>query len=191
MFRTLRPLLLAFGALALAAAPTLAVTVEQEHFSDSFNVRVQRCGTTWDGVFTSEGVRIVKTTDESAPPSVIYNYSNRVVWTDVNDPSRSYQGVFQAMIREQPIENVGGTVWLFEAAEIGQPYTVRTLDGRIVMHDRGKLVFRYLIDTQGNADPSDDVYLEDLGLVGVFGKFPSFDMTGAELCATFAEAAAG
>lgn len=191
MIRGLRPLVFAVAALALTAAPTLAAPVEQEHFSDSFTVEVERCGITWTAAVTSEGVRLVKSTGETTPPSVIHNYRNVIVWTDVNDPDRSYQVVLQGMIREQAIEYLGGTRYLYEAAEIGQPFTVRTLDGRIVMHDRGRLVYRYVIDTQGNADPSDDEYIEDAGLVGMTGKFPSFDFTGAELCAIFAEAAEG
>jgi hypothetical protein len=190
MLRGFRAAVLSVLALALLAGPAFAGSLPSEHFAYSFPVEIERCGTTWTGTYSSEGVALLRFTDDDSPPLFTLNYSTTIVWTDALNPERTYTAVLQGMWKDQSATLVEGTIYEFEAIEVGQPYTIRTPDGRIVMHDRGLIRWRSLIDTKGDDDGGNDEFLADLG--GAFrGRFPSFDLTTEEFCAIIDEAAAG
>lgn len=190
MFRRLRAIGLAMAALTVWAPTASAGQVVMEHYGYSFPVEIDRCGTTWTGTYHAEGVAVLRLTGETTPPMAQFNYLNTIVWTDVAAAERTYIVVMQGMYRDVSATLVEGTIYEFEAIEVGQPYTIRTPDGRIVMHDRGLIRWRFLVDTKGDDDGGTDEYLAELG--GEFhGRFPSFDLTSDDFCAIVDEAAAG
>jgi hypothetical protein len=59
-------------------------------------------------------------------------------------------------------------------------------DGKVVLRDPGQIRFAFLIDHGGTpADPTDDVFLEDLGLVK--GSTGRNDTEGRDFCADIHE----
>jgi hypothetical protein len=100
--------------------------------------------------------------------------SLRAVWTDLGDPARTYQVVNHSLARDARVTHVSGTVYLVETAEAGSPFTIRTASGRVVFHDSGRIVFRALFDTKGDADPANDELVSDESL-SYSGHISSFD----------------
>jgi hypothetical protein len=175
------------AAFALAGPASAAMTVETTFLVDEFQFPTQRCGYSWVGDVRLERLVQVRTRDAVTPPTVIENYELTVVWTDVNDPEHGYRVHTQGQARDVPVRLVEGTVWEFEWTDIGRPFQILTSDDRLVMHDRGQLSITSLRDTLGDADPGNDVWLEDTDF-GTKGKFPSLEL---DLCEVFLEAAAG
>ena len=179
-------------AVALVAAfaltgPVSATTVVTDRLVDTFTFEIERCGYLWTGEVRLERLVQVRTKDAVTPPTVTENYELSVAWTDVEDPDHAYKVHTQGQTRDVPVRLVEGTVWEFTWTDIGRPFQILTIDGKLVMHDRGQLQITSLRDTQGDADPGNDVWLEDTAF-GTKGKFPSFDL---DLCEVFLEAAAG
>jgi hypothetical protein len=187
MVRKLTSAVLALMAALALAGPTAAMTVETTFLVDEFSFPTERCGYSWVGDVRLERLVQVRTTDAVTPPTVLENYELTVVWTDVADPEHGYVVHTQGQTRDVPVRQVEGTVWEFRWTDIGRPFQILTSDGRLVMHDRGQLTITSLRDTLGDADPSNDVWLEDTDF-GTKGKFPTLD---ADLCEVFLEAAAG
>ena len=174
------------AALAFAGPVSAAKIVETAFLVDEFQFPIQRCGYSWVGDVRFERLVQVRTTDDVTPPTIIENYELTVVWTDVNDPEHGYRVHTQGQARDVPVRLVEGTVWEFEWTDIGRPFQILATDNRLVMHDRGQLSITSLRDTLGDADPSNDVWLEDTDF-GTKGKFPSLEL---DLCEVFLEAAA-
>ena len=75
----------------------------------------------------------------------------------------------------------GGTLFVFDTIEVGQPFTVTDMSGEARIRERGQLRFTYLFDTEGNDGPDGNPApggntLEDLS-VKVAGPYARFDMT--------------
>jgi len=108
--------LVVFGALPASAAP-----LERVHYFDTFTLQVDRCGTVWSGVVTREGVFLLTAGRAGDPtPYALDNYVQTVVWTDTNDPTRIYTVLLQAMLKDLRITHVEGTIYQYEALEVGQ-----------------------------------------------------------------------
>jgi uncharacterized protein (DUF2147 family) len=63
----------------------------------------------------------------------------------------------------------GGTLFVFDTIEVGQPFTVTDMSGEIRIRERGQLRFTYLFDTGGNDGPDGNpvpggITLEDLSV---------------------------
>lgn len=174
------------GAVAMAG-PAAAMTVETTFLVDEFTFPITRCGYSWSGEVRLERLVQVRTRDAVTPPTITENYELNVTWHDVADPEHGYLVKTQGQTRDVPVRLVEGTVWEFSWTDIGRPFQILTTDGRLVMHDRGQLEITSLRDTLGDADPSNDIWLEDTGF-GTKGQFPSLEL---DLCAVFLEAAAG
>lgn len=187
MRRSIRSVVLALGAAFALAGPASAMSVETERFVDTLSFPIDRCGYSWLGDVRLERLVQVRTRDAVTPPTVIENYELTVVWTDAADPDHQYVVHTQGQARDVPVRLVEGTVWEFTWTDIGRPFQILTINGRLVMHDRGVLRITSLRDTLGDADPTNDVWLEDTDFA-TRGKFPSLDL---DLCEVFLEAAGG
>ena len=187
MRKSIQSAAVAVLAVLALAGPVTAMTVETNHFVDTFSFPTERCGYSWLGDLRIEGLAQVRTRDAVTPPTVIENYEMTITWTDVSDPDHQYVVHTQGQARDVPVRLVGGTVWEFTWTDIGRPFQILTSDGELVMHDRGRLQVTSLRDTLGDSDPSNDVWLEDTNF-GTRGMFPSLDL---DLCEVFLEAAAG
>ena len=187
MRTSIRTFALAVVAVFTLAGPAAAMNVETNRLVDTFSFPIERCGYSWLGNVHFERLVQVRTRDAVTPPTITENYELTVEWTDVADPSHGYVVHTQGQTRDVPVRLVEGTVWEFTWTDIGRPFQILTSDGELVMHDRGRLQVTSLRDTLGDADPGNDVWLEDTDF-GTRGKFPSFDL---DLCEVFLEAAAG
>jgi hypothetical protein len=73
---------------------------------------------------------------------------------------------------------------------VGQAQTFSTLAGKVVERNVGQLKFSLLIDTMGDADPSNDEVIEET-LLKDAGMHPEVYSTDEEFCAMIDEAMAG
>ncbi len=62
-------------------------------------------------------------------------------------------------IRTRGITNIEGTVYSFEAIEVGRPYAITSMDGEVVLWDRGLLRVQFDVDTKGDSDLENDEHL--------------------------------
>jgi uncharacterized protein (DUF2147 family) len=81
----------------------------------------------------------------------------------------------------------GGTLFVFDTIEVGQPFTVTDMSGVTRIRERGQLRFTYLFDTLGNDGPDGNpapggITLEEIS-VKVAGPHAGFEMTEEEWCA--------
>lgn len=77
------------------------------------------------------------------------------------------------LFKDQSIELVEGTVYQFTAIESGRPIVAHGPDGERLVFDAGRILFSALIDTEGDADLENDVFLEE-GEPQVAGPHPVF-----------------
>lgn len=71
-------------------------------------------------------------------------------------------------------------------------FTIRTLDGKAVYRNRGLLEITFLMDTLGDSDYHNDVFIEDsLRLVREAGQHPIVTDTDEEFCAAIDQAIRG
>ena len=80
----------------------------------------------------------------------------------------SRDGVFQDIRATR----VDGSIFEFVSHEVGQPFVVRDMDGKVVLRDRGAITRTYLFDTLGDDVPV-GVEIEELD-VRISGPHPGF-----------------
>jgi len=175
--------------LAALAAPAVAKPLVHEHYegSDSY-VADDFCGTDWNVESTFSGNFMLKAPRGDNPtPYYFDNYRWSSVFTDANDPSRVFTATGNGLWRDHRITLVEGTTYHFEVIEAGAPITVR-VDGKLIVRDRGSIVWEFTVDTQGDADLSNDVLVSDEGPTAVHGPHPELFMDDTERCALLNEA---
>jgi len=64
------------------------------------------------------------------------------------------------LYKDVRLTQVDGTIYRLDAMEVGRPFRVQDSLGNQVMVDRGRLLYTALLDTQGDADLSNDTFLE-------------------------------
>jgi hypothetical protein len=174
------------------AAYAVAKPLEHEHYqgTDSW-VFEDFCGTDWNVDSTFSGNFMLKAPRGDNPtPYLFDNYRWSDVLTDVSDPSRVFTVSGNGLWRDQRITLVEGTTYHFEVHEAGAPVTVR-VDGKILVRDRGMIVWEFTVDTKGDADLSNDVLVSDEGPTAVHGPHDELFMDDAERCALLDEAFGG
>jgi hypothetical protein len=73
------------------------------------------------------------------------------------------------------IVNVEGTLYRFESMEAGQPFVIEDSDGNVVVRDRGRLLTAFTVDTLGDDDLSNDIFIEGtFELLADNGRHPGF-----------------
>ena len=181
----------ALFALVVIAAPTLAKPLEHEVYSGSDTFTVDDfCGTDWAVDVTFSGNYMLKAGRDGSPPYYFDNYSYREVWTDLNDPTRVLIHEGNGLWRDHHITWVEGTTYHFEVIESGQPSTWWTADGTLIYRDRGSIVWEFTVDTLGDDDLSNDIFVSGDGPTSIHGPHPellSFDT----FCPTIDAALAG
>jgi hypothetical protein len=108
------------------------------------------------------------------------NYSAVETWTNPENgkfATISHNGVFQDI----KATRVEGSIFEFVSHEVGQPFVVRDMNGKVVLRDRGAITWTYLFDTGGDDVPGGE-WLEDLD-VRVSGPHPGFFLGEADECA--------
>jgi hypothetical protein len=165
--------------LVMLAVPALAQPLDHELYSgsDSFTVE-DVCGTDWTVDVTFSGNFMLKAGRHGSPPYFFDNYSYYEVWTDLSDPTRMVIHKGNALWRDHHITLVEGTTYHFEAIEAGQPSTWWTVDGDLIFRDRGSIVWEFTVDTLGDDNLDNDIFISDEGPTRINGPHPellSFD----------------
>ncbi len=92
----------------------------------------------------------------------------------------SSSGLFQ----ETKAVPLGGTLFQFTAVEAGKTFTLRDMDGTVLLRDRGSVIRTIVFDTLGDDVPG-GVFVEDLDL-RLNGPHPSFLTDETQACALLA-----
>ena len=183
MRRTILPLA---GLLALAlTAPVQAGPLVREHYSGSDSFDFDDCGFVIHNEVTFEGVFMLKQPrSDGAPPYLFDNYKvHEVLSANGKTLTIDHQGIY----KDLKITHVAGTVYQFVAMEAGRPFVARAEDGTILFHDRGVLITTFQVDTQGDTDLDNDIFIDgSFELLKDAGRHPGFYIDGcAEMEAYF------
>ena len=186
--RTL-PLLRSAAALAAASllltAPTVsAAPLEREHYSFTDSFPAEDCGLDlWIDV-TGSGLFMLKQGHAGDPTPYLFDNYN-VTETITNLANGEWITItHNALYKDVRIRNVEGTVYDFVAHETGQPFVVRDMDGNVIIRDRGNLVHMFTVDTQGDSDLENDVFIEGSFSFVDHGSHPGFTF---DFCAMLTE----
>lgn len=171
MKRFLAPIV---GLLALAiAAPAQAAPLVREHYSGTDSFDFDDCGFVIHGDVTFQGVFMLKKPRaDGAPPYLFDNYE---VHETLTANGRTLTIDHQGLYKDVRITHVEGTVYQFVAIEVGRPFVARDGDGNILFHDRGLLKATFQVDTLGDTDLDNDVFIEgSWELLMDAGSHPAF-----------------
>lgn len=178
-------------ALAFVVATTAAAAakpLERERYEGSLSGDWDGCGFlvefegSWSGTFTLKEGR-------GGDPTPYVTDNHDWEWLNRNPANGKWfteQG--KGVYKDVRITHLDGTVYRFIAQISGSPYSILTSDGRKIVKDRGLLRFQFDVDTQGDADLSNDVFLDDsFVLLADHGAHPVWYMTGDDYCALVGE----
>jgi hypothetical protein len=152
------------GALVVGlASPAGAEPIEREHYSfrESDTFTDTECGApiTIDYAAEFSGLFMLKEGRAGDPtPYLFDNYSAVETYTNVAN-GKTFTLIHQGLFKDLQIELVEGTVYQFTAIETGQPVFGIGPDGKKFPIDRGRIRYTFFVDTQGDTDLSNDVFL--------------------------------
>lgn len=166
------------GLLVLAlAGPVQAAPLVREHYSGTDSYDFNDCGFDVHVEVSFEGVFMLKKPrSDGAPPYLFDNYEVHEILT-ANGRSLTFD--HQGLYKDLRITHVEGTIYQFVAIEAGRPFVARAEDGTVLFHDRGLLKTTFQVDTLGDTDLSNDVFIEDsFELLKDAGSHPGFYIDG-------------
>jgi hypothetical protein len=152
------------GALVVGlASPAGAEPIEREHYSfrESDTFTDTECGApiTIDYAAEFSGLFMLKEGRAGDPtPFAFDNYSAVETYTNVAN-EKTFTLIHQGLFKDLQIELVEGTVYQFTAIETGQPVFGIGPDGKRFPIDRGRIRYTFFVDTQGDADLDNDLFL--------------------------------
>jgi hypothetical protein len=140
------------------AGPVQAAPVEYEHYSGTESFDFDGCGFVIHDEVVFEGVFMLKAPAEAgAPPRLFDNYhSTETLTANGRTATIEHQGLY----KDLRISLVEGTIYQFVAIEAGRPFTVLDAAGNVLIRDRGVLVSTFQVDTMGDTDLENDVFIE-------------------------------
>ena len=176
-----------FGMLLLATTAR-ARDVERVDYSGTFSGEETTCGHDlhFEGAYHGH---LLRKTRDSEPVAYYQNkFFVREVFRDAE--GNGYIIEENNLSKDVRIRHVAGSLYRSTAILVGQAQTFSTLAGRVVERNVGQLRFSFLIDTMGDADPSNDEVIEET-LLKDAGMHPEVYSTDEEFCAMIEEAMAG
>ena len=172
-------LLAVCGSLLFAAPATATVIEAGEKFHNEYTDTFQDCGMSLRLEGVADGNLVTRVGRHDGTFFGHVNYAYREVVTNTAT-GKSLVVTGRATFQETKATHVEGTLFEFTSVEAGQPFTIRTLDGDLVVRDRGAVRQTILFDTLGDDTPGGKVV--DLLSERLSGPHPSFDQE--EFCAT-------
>lgn len=177
-------------ALGLAAAPASAKPIERGHFLDSGSeVESDFCGDLT--VRIDFEVRVSFLFNPHGPDGLAYFMENVHGWVSFTNVAngKTLTSVFDNVVKDLKVtDNGDGTLTILVMATGSNK--IYGPDGRLLFNDPGQIRFEVLIDHGGTpADPSDDEFITDLGLVK--GSTGRNDLEGLDFCADLIHAFIG
>lgn len=164
------------------ALPTAAqaAPIEREHYSGSDSFDILDCALVVHDEVTFEGVFMLKAPrEEGGAPYYFDNYEVHETLTAMGKTlTIDHQGIY----KDLHITQVEGTVYQFVGMEAGQPFVVRDGDGNLLIRDRGLLRTTFQVDTLGDTDLDNDVFVEgSFSLLADRGSHPGFYLDFCDL----------
>jgi hypothetical protein len=151
------------GLLGSGAGAASAEPLERERYSfqESDTFTDTECGApiTIDYVAEFFGLFMLKEGRAGDPtPYLFDNYSGVEIYTNVAN-GKTFTLIHRGLFKDLRIELVEGTVYRFTAIETGQPVFGIGPDGKRFPIDRGRIRYTFFVDTQGDADLDNDLFL--------------------------------
>ncbi len=185
MMRRIFILILAGALLGLVAAPAESnaggSVYERGRYDEPYTFKDRECGF----LFKVKGKRWGRFVIRNVPGSdgqaflMDERYNFEEVLTNPRNGKKMYVSG-HGRFTEKKATHVEGDVWAFTQVDRGRPFTVRNSRKKVVLSDRGKVVFKQTIDTLGDSQPGgDQVDFEVLRVVR--GEFPSLK-PGFDFC---------
>lgn len=88
------------------------------------------------------------------------------------------------LFQETKAVPLGGSLFEFSSIQAGQPFTVRDMDGNVLLRDRGVVASTIVFDTLGDDVPG-GVFVEELDF-RVAGPHPGLDVDPTQACTLLA-----
>ncbi len=169
------------GTASAQAAPS-----RWEHHSGTETFSFEACGLEFEGVVRfTERLKWRPSREAGAPPLLFLVYQVHQELT-ANGVTLTLDG--QGLYKDRQATLVEGTVWEFVVSNLGLPYTLRDASGRVLVHDRGVITRSFRVDTLGDADPGNDVFLEPGPVLVDKGEHPGFYLDFCEDIAPYFDA---
>ena len=159
-FRGVVTVFMVIACAVVGAGGAAARPLVHEHYRGTDEFSFDDCGFPIDAVGTFSGLFILKDGRGGDPtPYVLNNYDASTVYTN-SDTGAWFTISGNGLYKDMRLTQVAGTVYRLDAMEVGRPFRVQDSDGIQVMVDRGRLLYTALLDTQGDADLSNDVFFD-------------------------------
>jgi hypothetical protein len=153
-----------------------ARNVSHYHYLDAFTY--DDCGFKVVGTNENLGTFRLKPGHNNPTPFWFDNYE----WhTITRNPANGkwFREDGQGAYKDVTITKVEGTVYTFVSHQTGQPYTLTDMYGHRVFFDRGNIVTTFQVDTLGDNDPSNDVFVDgSFQVLGIHGPHPMYVWDG-------------
>lgn len=182
-----RLLVSACGAVALAftmALPAQSAPLERERYSGTDSFNFDDCGPLVHNKVSFSGVFMLKApTKPGAPPRYFDNYKvHEVLTANGRTMTVDHNGLY----KDLRATLISGTTYRFVAQESGQPFVARDDTGAVLFRDRGVLKTTFVVDTKGDNDLSNDVFVDgSFELLADHGRHPAFYVDFCEVIADY------
>jgi hypothetical protein len=164
-----------------------ARVIERERYSGTDSGMETICGHRVHFEVTFSGTVMLKTHGDRPTPYFSNHYRFRDVHTDADGDGFIIQS--NGLYKDVRIEYVRGTIYRFIAHESGQPFSIRALDGTVVVRDRGLIRTTFLIDTKGDSNLDNDRFIDgSFRVLKVAGPHPLYGISEEDFCAAVEEA---
>ncbi len=157
------------------AAPVLAKPLDSGTFAGTDSGT--ECGT-YTRESTFSGWFMIKDATPATNGQFFY-FENRVEYADVitNPETGAFLTVTgSSLFKESQARLVESSVFTYNTFEVGQPFVVTNMTGKVVLRDVGLIEMSYLFDSLGDGAPG-GALLEEPHLVRVAGPHPGFEDT--------------
>ena len=150
-----------------------AAPIEREKYSGTDSFDFDDCGFVVHDEVTFKGTFMLKAPRaDGAPPYLFDNYE---VHETLTANGRTLYVDHQGIYKDLHITLVEGTVYQFVAQEAGRPFVMRDESGGVLIRDRGLLRSTFQVDTLGDTDLENDVFIEgSFELLADHGRHPGF-----------------
>jgi hypothetical protein len=146
------------------------------HYVDAFTYN--DCGPTVNGKFESMGLFDLRKRRLGTPPYLSDRYEVHIVSRNPANGKWFREDGF-GWYRDVRITRVKGTVFQFVAKETGRPYTLTDMHGNRLFADYGTLVTTFQVDTKGDDDLRNDVFIDgSFSVVRETGNHDAFHFDG-------------
>jgi len=133
------------------------------------------CGFPVNSTAWGSGMFMLKSGRQGDPtPYYFDNYESHTITTNPAN-GKWFREDSQGMYKDLTITNVSGTIYTFQAIEVGRPYTLTDQDGNKVYFDRGRLVRQFTVDTKGDDNIDNDEFIDgSFSIIADNGAHPGF-----------------